>query len=409
MENRSNARLCDKEFHVEIEFHHHMITHRETWKLLLGDGHDPEESTINVPVQFAPSQCIRQFNQDNSKTQEKTIVFSSHNSTALTDQLPDNTGLVESNSHPFQMEDRQVQVEPNLTKASSRLATANPYSPPRSANGGLMDALIKFDNSYDKVVSESAEEVDESQSSNDTTTKFNQSQGEGYSSKSVNGKRISVADGIVYEVSSSESSQCSAITQTLLVSDQVEVVTEHPSSSSRHSVNDPGTSSSFFSHVESMVSSKLPPGSTLVSDRGVFRIEDKEKPFTCSYCGKNYITKKAVYAHITQHHDEKSVILVIIVVNALGTNIICHGTSRFIRRKSHSPAISVACAFDLRVIFAVINLRIQRRSFFLARFATSRTRPSAIYLATVKFTRKRSAEKVSFATSAKRSLVISTS
>ena len=54
-----------------------------------------------------------------------------------------------------------------------------------------------------------------------------------------------------------------------------------------------------------MVSSKLPPGSTLVSDRGVFRIKDKEKPFACGYCGKAYKRKQSVYSHIRYQHDEK--------------------------------------------------------------------------------------------------------
>src|SRR6218665_191462 len=83
-----------------------------------------------------------------------------------------------------------------------------------------------------------------------------------------------------------------------------ETSTGVPQSSPNRTTNDHATFSSIVSNMESIDTLKLPPGSTLVSDRGVFHTKDKELPFACGYCGRNYLSKQGVDAHITQHHDQ---------------------------------------------------------------------------------------------------------
>ena len=177
-------------------------------------------------------------------------ILASNKCNALEEQLPYNTGLVESNIHPFQLEDSQIQTKPILPTAPSGLATTDPDSALSCTNSRLMSALKRSsENVYNKVVSESKVAiVGEPRTSNTMKTKSNQSQGKGYPTKAVNGKRISVASGIVYEdeVSSPEGSQCSTTTQTLLSSENSEASEEVPAPSSRQANNNHGTSFQVF-------------------------------------------------------------------------------------------------------------------------------------------------------------------
>ena len=105
-------------------------------------------------------------------------------------------------------------------------------------------------------------------------------------------------------VSSLEVSQCSTTTQTLRSSDHSEMATGVSSSFAHQSNSDNGTSALRNQKV-SKITSKFPPDSIFVSDRGMLHLKDKEKPFGCRYCGKAFKKKSTVYGHIKLQHEEK--------------------------------------------------------------------------------------------------------
>src|SRR6218665_992956 len=95
-DKQHNYRLLERCFRVEMHLQGHIITHDETWKLLL-DTHDIEGSTINESAEVTTKLHIKEPNNDNSKADHSTAqeVLSSNNSTALVVQLPDNARPVE--------------------------------------------------------------------------------------------------------------------------------------------------------------------------------------------------------------------------------------------------------------------------------------------------------------------------
>src|SRR6218665_1377830 len=276
---------CDKDFRVEMHLKFHMITHNENGKLLVTESRDPQENEICEVVQL------------------QEPVLSSNNCSALAEHFPDNANLVESNIRPFQLEDSQTHKKASIPKAPSGFVTTNSRSLQSSTTSRLQRSMkSSCDNLYCKISSDSKDPVTkDSQISNTVETSSNKSKSR--PSNSVNGKRISIAAGIVYEdeLSSPESLQCSTATKTLLS----EAAKGHPSSSSRQFVNGGGKSSSVRVPVENTVSSKPPPGAVPLDYRYVFYTKDQEKPFSCGYCGKAYKTRRSAYSHVVYIHEEK--------------------------------------------------------------------------------------------------------
>jgi len=278
---------CDKDFRVEMHLRFHMITHIENGKLLVGESHDPEEIKISEVIQL------------------QQPALSSNNCSALVEHLPYNANLVESNSHPSQLEDNQTQMKASIPKAPSGFGTTNSRSLRSRTNGRLQTSLkSSSDNLYNKVSAERKLPVmKESQISNTVETSSNESKGKSRPSNSVNGRRISLAACIAFEddLSSRDSLQCSTTTQTLFS----EVPKNHPPLSSRQFVNGGGKSSSVRVPVENTVSSNPPPGAVLLRYRHIFYAKGKEKPFLCGYCGKAYKIKHSAYGHVKHNHEEK--------------------------------------------------------------------------------------------------------
>jgi len=108
------------------------------------------------------------------------------------------------------------------------------------------------------------------------------------------------------EVTLTERSPSSTLTHTLLLADHPDAAKGILMSTTHHADDDHGTSSRFDKDKASTFTSKLPPDSTLLSHRGLFHTQNKEKPFGCGYCGKAYKAKSSVYHHITRQHDEKA-------------------------------------------------------------------------------------------------------
>src|SRR6218665_1286642 len=78
--------------------------------------------------------------------------LSSNNCGALFEQLPYNANLVESNSHPSQLEDNQTQMKASIPKAPSGFGTTNSRSLRSRTNGRLQTSLkSSCDNLYSKV------------------------------------------------------------------------------------------------------------------------------------------------------------------------------------------------------------------------------------------------------------------
>src|SRR6218665_435765 len=98
-------------------------------------------------------------------------------------------------------------------------------------------------------------------------------------------------------------SQCSTTKQTLLSSDHSGTAKRASLSFISKAKHRPSTT--VFTQEMATTNSNLPPGSTLVSDRGIYRIKNEEKPFACGFCGKTYSKKHSVHGHIAQQHDEK--------------------------------------------------------------------------------------------------------
>src|SRR6218665_1874410 len=105
-------------------------------------------------------------------------------------------------------------------------------------------------------------------------------------------------------VSCLELSQSSPMSQTLRSSDHSDEA-EIVSSFDCQSNNDNCASSAFHNHKESIITSKLLADSVFVTNRGLVRLKDKEKPFACLFCGKAYKNRSEVYMHIRLQHDEK--------------------------------------------------------------------------------------------------------
>ena len=195
-------------------------------------------------------------------------------------QQTDNSDHAKGNIHPFHLKDRQIRLIPGLPTAPGGIGASDPtYELIRQHVGVLK---MPSENVQHKLVTKSM------------------------LTKVLNGKRSSLADGILHQenVLQGEGSQSSTTTQQLLSSFNSEAE-EYPAQSSSQANNNHCKSFSGLSYAKSVVSSKLPAGSTLVNDRGVCRINDKEKPFACAYCGKAFKIRRNVFSHIAYHHEEK--------------------------------------------------------------------------------------------------------
>src|SRR6218665_176772 len=223
-------------------------------------------------------------------------------------QLPVSAGLRTSKIHPFKLNNHQIQLKPSLPTAQGGLGISYPNSKLNCTNRRLVSVLKRpSENVYHKVVTQDMlSKVEESQNSNTTKTVSNQRLGEVFSSKLLNGKKSSQADGMVDddEVSLCESLQ-STTKRTFLSFNNSEGAVEDPALSTRQANNWHSKSPCAFSYVKSTMSSKLPPGSTLVSDRGVYCINNEEKCFCFAYFDKTYTKKQAVFSHIRYRHDDK--------------------------------------------------------------------------------------------------------
>jgi len=111
---------------------------------------------------------------------------------------------------------------------------------------------------------------------------------------------------VAKDVSTPLKSRCSTKIQMLLDSnDSPEQAKEVPSSS-LYGISRRHTSSSFSSHLDPLICSKLPPGAALVSDHSVFASMGMTTTttFPCGFCHKTYTRKGALLRHIKKHHDE---------------------------------------------------------------------------------------------------------
>jgi len=127
-----------------------------------------------------------------------------------------------------------------------------------------------------------------------------------------------------HDVFSSGRSQCSArTTQTLLSSDHSVAAKSVQTSLALQVNNDHGSSATIGSHTESMVTSRMPPDSNLLTNRGLLYTKDKENPFACGYCGKACKKKHTVYNHISM---TRNITLVSFAVNVMHGSVICRHT-----------------------------------------------------------------------------------